>query len=74
MIKKEGVERYRNYYYEDEIGLYYLATRYYDPETCRFVTSNDPRYLGAKGDIIMNLTELVTNPFFYAYDVVRCFQ
>ena len=29
--------RYRGYYYDTETGLYYLATRYYDPEVCRFI-------------------------------------
>ena len=32
--------RYRGYYYDDDLDLYYLATRYYDPETCRFVTAD----------------------------------
>ena len=29
--------RYRGYYYDTEIGLYYLQSRYYDPETCHFI-------------------------------------
>ena len=29
--------RYRGYYYDTETGLYYLTTRYYDPEVCRFI-------------------------------------
>ena len=29
--------RYRGYYYDTETGFYYLNSRYYDPETCRFV-------------------------------------
>ena len=33
--------RYRGYYYDDDLDLYYLATRYYDPETCRFITADD---------------------------------
>ena len=27
--------RYRGYYYDTETGLYYLQTRYYDPEIGR---------------------------------------
>ena len=27
--------RYRGYYYDSETGLYYLQSRYYDPNTCR---------------------------------------
>lgn len=29
--------RYRGYYYDAESGLYYLLSRYYDPETGRFI-------------------------------------
>ena len=28
--------RYRGYVYDDETGLYYLQSRYYDPKTGRF--------------------------------------
>ena len=37
--------RYRGYYYDAETGLYYLKTRYYDPETGRFITIDDISYL-----------------------------
>ena len=33
--------RYRGYYYDTETGFYYLNSRYYDPETCRFVNADD---------------------------------
>ena len=32
--------RYRGYYYDTETGLYYLMTRYYDPEVCRFISED----------------------------------
>ena len=32
--------RYRGYFYDDESGLYYLNSRYYDPQTGRFVNSD----------------------------------
>ncbi|MBQ8814998.1 MAG: RHS repeat-associated core domain-containing protein, partial [Lachnospiraceae bacterium] len=32
--------RYRGYYYDVETGLYYLQSRYYDPETGRFINAN----------------------------------
>jgi RHS repeat-associated protein len=32
--------RYRGYYYDVETGLYYLQSRYYDPETGRFVNAD----------------------------------
>ena len=31
--------RYRGYFYDTETGLYYLQSRYYDPETCRFMNN-----------------------------------
>ena len=32
--------------------MYYLATRYYEPNTCRFITMDDTSYLGANGDLV----------------------
>src|SRR5699024_9507137 len=32
--------RYRSYYYDNETGLYYLNSRYYDPETYRFLNAD----------------------------------
>ena len=32
--------RYRGYYYDAETGLYYLQSRYYDPEVGRFLNSD----------------------------------
>ena len=37
--------RYRGYYYDVETGLYFLKTRYYDPEIGRFITIDDLQYL-----------------------------
>ena len=37
--------RYRGYYYDEETGLYYLKSRYYDPEVGRFITIDDISYL-----------------------------
>ena len=37
--------RYRGYYYDAETGLYYLKSRYYDPEVGRFITIDDISYL-----------------------------
>lgn len=38
--------RYRGYVYDNETGLYYLQSRYYDPETGRFINCDDPDYIG----------------------------
>ena len=37
---------YRGYFYDFETGLYYLRSRYYDPETGRFINADDTGYLG----------------------------
>ena len=41
--------RYRGYYYDTETELYYLITRYYDPEVGRFL--NADAIIGANGGI-----------------------
>ena len=41
--------RYRSYYYDVEIGFYYLQSRYYDPEVGRFINCDDVNYIGASG-------------------------
>ena len=38
--------RYRGYVYDTETGLYYLNSRYYDPETCRFINADNQIALG----------------------------
>ena len=38
---------YRGYYYDSETGLYYLNSRYYDPQTGRFINADDTGTLQA---------------------------
>ena len=49
-IGKENPFRYRGYYYDDESGFYYLNSRYYDPEVCRFINA-DKEISGSGEDI-----------------------
>ena len=49
---------YRGYRYDSEIGMYYLNSRYYNPEIGRFINSDG--LLGLEGDI------LSTNMYAYA--------
>ena len=42
--------RYRSYYYDTESGLYYLSSRYYDPEVGRFISADG--LLGANQDLL----------------------
>ncbi|MBQ2478980.1 MAG: RHS repeat-associated core domain-containing protein [Erysipelotrichales bacterium] len=44
--------RYRGYVYDQETGLYYLNSRYYDPEVGRFISPDSVSYLGADGTIL----------------------
>ncbi|MDE7100565.1 MAG: hypothetical protein K2O05_01775, partial [Anaeroplasmataceae bacterium] len=37
--------RYRSYYYDIETNLYYLNSRYYDPEVCRFISMDLIEYI-----------------------------
>ncbi len=47
---------YRGYFYDFDTGLYYLRSRYYDPEIGRFINADDTDYLGYdKSPISMNL-------------------
>ena len=43
--------RYRGYYYDNETNLYYLQSRYYDPETGRFLNADALEFLGEGGEI-----------------------
>jgi len=40
--------RYRSYYYDPEIGMYYLQSRYFDPTIGRFLNGDDANCLGAE--------------------------
>lgn len=51
--------RYRSYYYDSEIQMYYLQSRYYDAKIRRFINSDDVNYIGITDD------ELSYNPFTY---------
>ena len=42
--------RYRGYYYDIETGLYYVSSRYYDPEVGRWINTDDA-IAGVGGDI-----------------------
>ena len=39
--------RYRGYYYDNETGLYYVSSRYYDPEIGRFINADTTDILTA---------------------------
>ncbi len=45
--------RYRGYYFDNDLGMYYLTTRYYDPQTGRFINADTIEYL--KSDTVNGL-------------------
>ena len=46
--------RYRGYYYDVHIGLYYLQSRFYDANTGRFINADEPTLIGANGGVVSN--------------------
>ncbi len=44
--------RYRGYVYDYETGLYYLQSRYYDPEVGRFLNADDVDFIGYSGEVL----------------------
>ena len=54
--------RYRGYYYDTEIGIYYLQSRYYDPAVGRFINADDVIY------ILQDDRILQQNIFTYCYN------
>ena len=59
--------RYRGYYLDRETGLYYLMTRYYDPEIGRFVNADDVSYLDPEALNGCNLySYCMNNPVMYS--------
>ena len=67
--------RYRGYYYDSDLQLYYLQTRYYDSVTGRFISPDDISYLGANGDLIgYNLYAYCSNNPVMGYDPYGTFD
>lgn len=41
--------RYRSYYYDSDIGMYYLQSRYYDADVGRFINLDEAKYYSRDG-------------------------
>lgn len=64
--------RFRSYYFDRETNLYYLKSRYYDPETCRFISMDDLAFLNPNKINGVNLyCYCLNNPVMYS-DVNGC--
>ena len=60
--------RYRSYYFDTETDLYYLQSRYYDPEIGRFISQDEVSYLDPETINGLNLyAYCLNNPVNY-YD------
>ena len=51
---------YRGYYYDSDLGMYYLQSRYYDPIVCRFINADVP-------DVITASPTALTDKNLFAY-------
>ncbi len=61
-LGKKNPFRYRGYVYDEETGLYYLKSRYYDPRVGRFICGDVEEILAANDDLIhCNLFAYCTN-------------
>ena len=59
--------RYRGYYFDEDMKLYYLQSRYYDPETGRFINADDVSYLDPETIHGLNLYAYCgNNPVMYS--------
>lgn len=50
-IGEDNPFRYRGYYYDAETGLYYLNSRYYSLEICRFINPDTADILDVQSDL-----------------------
>ncbi|MDE6372888.1 MAG: glycohydrolase toxin TNT-related protein [Clostridia bacterium] len=60
--------RYRGYYYDTETELYYLQTRYYDPELGRFISQDSVEYADPETVNGLNLYAYCVNNPVMGYD------
>ena len=58
---------YRGYFYDFDTGLYYLRSRYYDPETGRFINADDTEQLKVPSELTCGISNevLIINMFAY---------
>lgn len=60
--------RYRGYYYDNESGYYYLQSRYYDTNICRFINSDDISYVDKNAKLSTNIYSYCMNNSVNAVD------
>ena len=67
-VAKLNPFRYRGYYYDTETGLFYLTSRYYDPEIGRFINADDVSYIDPETINGLNLYAYCSNNPVMGYD------
>ncbi len=66
--------RYRGYYYDTETSLYYLQSRYYDPDAARFINADDAEVFSKYSDTkLINLFTYCENDPVNGKDVTGAF-
>lgn len=59
--------RYRGYYYDNETQMYYLQSRYYNPEWCRFISADDFDYIDSNSKFSINAyAYCINSPLMYS--------
>ncbi|MGY0374216.1 polymorphic toxin type 8 domain-containing protein [Clostridium sp. JNZ J1-5] len=59
-VGQKNPYRYRGYRYDDETEIYYLQSRYYNPEFCRMLNADDT-------DVLENTLDDLTDKNLFAY-------
>ena len=67
--------RYRGYYVDNETGFFYVGSRYYDPNTCRFLNADEPAMLGLSTNNLVSANLFAycnNNPVMYSDPTGMC--
>lgn len=62
-IAQQNPLRYRGYYYDNETGYYYLQSRYYGPDICRFINADSPKIVSTSKTVYSGI-----NYYTYCYN------
>ena len=67
-LSKINPFRYKGYYYDEETGWFWLSSRYYSLELCRFISSDYVDYLEPESINGLNLYAYAKNNLIMFYD------